>query len=275
MEMETESIKAARSHLSFQEVVEITAAHYHLQNGCYFSNLYRTDAALFTYCSRLADFIWNHIAFVHLAPNQVDEFLLRAARFFNTHKRKPCFYIGPLSSPSPVFLERLLEMGYTNPDTEAWMLYTKDRVVQAQANLELDISCFSPPTDRKTIGNFAYVVEQIWPGYGKPIRYENYHFMPHKDIFHYTAKWEDKIVGIGSLYSSGKFAVLHNIATVPHYSKQGIGSTIVARIVSDALKNQHRYIFLQCEQGGDIEQFYATRGFETFLVRAGMVLQGN
>lgn len=243
-------------------------AHYQLQLGCYFSTFYDTPVARFTFSDAVTDFIWNHACFVRVGEVEAPGFIDSVIKFYESRDRRPCVYTSAETQPL-TFERQLVERGFENKDQEAWMFRVRVPAMGkaiAQSSIE-DVSTVS------SIEQFNGVLAACFPAdYTNAINREFHQFQVHKRVKHFLARIGSEIVGIGSLYIRGQHAVIHNMGTAPSWRQKGVATSVLTHLVNHAEAAGSSDVFLQCLGGGEVEAFYAKRGFETRWRRTGYVL---
>jgi N-acetylglutamate synthase-like GNAT family acetyltransferase len=120
---------------------------------------------------------------------------------------------------------------------------------------------------------FAHILTKCFhQDYGDAIHREFNQFQVHKRVTHLLASIDNRVVGIGSLYSSMGFGVIHNMGTLPEYRQHGVATAIMSRLATIASESNCHLLYLQCVGESAMEEFYAKLGFVTKLRRWGYVL---
>lgn len=242
--------------------------HYRLQLGCYFTVIYTTNRARFAYCDLVNDFVWNHACFVSTSADKCEAFIDDVVEFYTSRDRLPCVYISPWTHP-PTLVPALEARSFRCLDKEAWMFFNGDLPLR-NSREDLEITAVNG-TDH--LERFVAILTACFPkDYGQAVRREFNQTQVHKKVKHLLATERGQVCGIGSLYWDQGYAVIHNVATLPHCRKQGVATTIVGQLLALTKKEGIETTYLQCVGEGDTEQFYAQLGFQTGLRRLGYVL---
>jgi hypothetical protein len=248
----------------------VEGMHYHLQLGGYFTSTFSTDSFGFAYSDVVNDFIWNHAWLRSVNAKQVEELIKVVISFYNSRKRRPCVYV-PVGAKVPHLLATLNRHGFKNVDKEAWMFYSG-----RYRNNKLDRSDLKivRVTNERTLRHFIKVLRECFPrDYGNAVRREFQQFQIHKTVLHLIAFSQGKAVGIGSLYTSDRYSVIHNMGTVTSRRNQGIADAVLHNLVLEFQKTRGSLLYLQSLGEGPVEDFYAKRGFETRWRRSGYLLE--
>jgi len=83
----------------------------------------------------------------------------------------------------------------------------------------------------------------------------------HKQFKHFMAKREGRVVAVASLFLNSEIAGLYNLAVLPEYRKQGIGTALHYARLSEAKKMGYQYATLQATPMA--AALDASLGFET------------
>ncbi len=256
----------AKARASVPNIAVAERLHYELQLGCYFSIVYDTTEARYAYCDLVDDFIWNHALSNNTPDDKCGDFIASVLSFFHTRGRRPCVYVSERTRPT--FLGgQLHEAGFEVLDTELWMFHCRERPV-SPASRDLVVAQVN---NDATLAAFVAILGQCFKAnYTAAVKREFHQYQPHKTVEHVIATAGGTVMGIGSLYTATGHSVIHNVATLPAYRKQGVGTAILDHLSGISLGSGDRILYLQCEAG--MEAFYAARGFRTELCRYGYVL---
>lgn len=244
--------------------------HYHLQLGCYFSQVYATQEAEFTYCDLVDDFIWNH-AYLTAPARRGSELLSEVTKFYISRERRPCVYVQSIPREAPL-IAALNDHGFKQLDSEAWMVH-EGPWISDRANTALSVRQVGSEAD---IIEFRDILAQCFPAdYGTAVLREYRQYQAHKSVCHLLGTFHSAPVAIGSLYQSGEYAIIHNMATAPDFRNQGIATAIMCALVKRAADVGITMLFLQCLGHSAVEEFYSRLGFRTRVRRLGFVLEGG
>lgn len=253
------------SSLDLKKIIEM---HYRLQYGCFFHNVYKQNNKVFTYNDLMESFIWNHI---YCDNNEFDleELLNETKTYFLTRDRKPCLYID--DSYKLLFDGELNNQQFHCLDNEAWMHYDFNKKQTA------DDKCYDigKVLSYEALIDFCVVCSECFDSqHSDAIIREYRQYQPHKRVEHFVLKLDDQTVSIASIYSSGNYFYIHNVATTERYRKRGLAGNLMRYLlryinsISDS-----PCVILQCDGGGDTEEFYRNLGFTNIHRRWGYVYE--
>lgn len=243
--------------------------HYFLQSGCFFETVIHTSNEIFAYNDVMNCFIWNHV-FPYGDIEDAEEFIIRAERFLQTRKRKPCIYLDETDYSQKV-LSLLSSRGYTLLDEEAWMRYT-DRLQLSSNDNYAELKMIRV-ADENMLDVFMSICSECFdPEYSQAINREYLRFQPHKDYEHYVFFYKSAPVSIGSFYYLDNRFIIHNVGVKEVFRKSGIGKETVKNLINNIYSfNDKADIILQCDGGGFAERMYSEVGFVPFYRRWGYV----
>ena len=141
-------------------------------------------------------------------------------------------------------------------DTSSWKINPKLIVRRVQNEREMDVFSHGQAS------GFA----------GKPADYDRWHpwlrSANHRNIksnnqSFYVGHLDGKAVGTALLVLTSGLGGIYAVTTLPEYRKQGIGSSLMARAIIDALTQNHDQITLQVAGGSYAETLYEKLGFVT------------
>ena len=114
-----------------QDLSNIIRHHYHLQYGCFFSELVDTHSALYSFNDVMECFIWNHV-FPYKNGCDLKHLIVDSERYFLTRARKPCVYLDEYNNKQEN-VEVLSQAGYKCVDNEAWLIYPYNKAMDVSA----------------------------------------------------------------------------------------------------------------------------------------------
>lgn len=260
----------------------IENAHYQLQNNIYFSEMKKIDGALLLLSDKIEDFFWNYAAEINIKEENVNELIKMIIDFYSSNNRDPAIYITPSTRPLNL-QEYLKELGFELQFSDAWMFYNNN---QKKKNQKSSIFNIKEVKNKDEIELFVKIFNEVYGGtptddepygglpsyYGEALQESFLKSHQNKIVNNYIAYLDNKVVGIGSLISTKKYAGIYNVGTIPEFRKKGVGTAISMKAIDDSIKQNIEILFLQTEKGSYVEQFYTNLGFSTRFYGEGYVL---
>lgn len=254
--------------MSSSDIKKIIEMHYRLQYGCFFQNVYKHNDKIFTYNDLMDSFIWNHIYCESSEPD-FEELLNEAKAYFLSRNRKPCLY---LDDQHKLLLDgKFNNIEFQCLDNEAWMYYNFNRKPTADDKF-YDIE---KVIAYDTLMDFCAICSECFDSQHSDAIIREYHqYQPHKKIEHFVLKLDGWIVSIASIYSSGNYFYIHNVATTERYRKRGIAGNLMRYLLKHIYSiSDSACVVLQCDGGGSTEEFYKNLGFKNIHRRWGYVYE--
>lgn len=117
--------------------------------------------------------------------------------------------------------------------------------------MEVDVKQDCTGVDWKTVSN---ILECVGMAFHEPALHRRAFEASHTTVFIYHA---DRLIGFGRAISDGAYqAAIYDVAVLPEFQGQGIGSTIMTAILH---RISHCNVILYASPGK--EQFYQSHGF--------------
>lgn len=249
-----------------QDLSNIIRHHYHLQYGCFFSELVDTHSALYSFNDVMECFIWNHV-FPYKNDCDLKHLIVDSERYFLTRARKPCVYLDEYNNKQEN-VEVLSQAGYKCVDNEAWLIYPYNKA--------MDVSAVTlNPVEINQLGllnEFCVICSECFgEQYSIAIEREYSRFQVHKKVSHFVFTKDNVVVGIGSLYSYGEYVFIHNVGVKEQYRRKGYARDLMQHLINEAFRigSDNTKLILQCDGGGFIEEMYLKLGFENLYRRWG------
>ena len=95
------------------------------------------------------------------------------------------------------------------------------------------------------------------------LRAANHRNLNRDDQAFYIGYMNDNPVGTALIVRTGNLAGIYAVATIPNFRKQGVGSSVMSRAISDARSMDSEAITLQVVEGSYAESLYKKLGFKT------------
>ena len=253
----------------------LISLHYKLQHGCFFSDLYYDERALFAYNDIMDCFIWNHVFPYNLNSN-LEEVIADSERFLNSRQKNACIYLDNATN-TETNKQILQASGYELVDIEAWMMYVPGSTQEETKKEEyLRMKCVA---DEEELDKFLEICTECFDNtYSMAIKREFNRYQVDKEVEHYLFYDENAyIVGIASIYSNKDSYFIHNVGVSQKHRKQGYGTSITNLLLYEITNknNSNVKIVLQCDGETYKETMYKKIGFQNIYRRFGYLKNEN
>lgn len=240
--------------------------------GGFFTALYRDSGWIGGYSKDIDDFFWNMVVPVRKDP---DTGISEVREFFDSLDREPTLY-GEKEWIEDFMEEKGID-GLEVRFVDAWMRFEGEF---EEASDEFD---YVNVSSRGEKDSFVEIFAEAFGGDGDDEPYgglgEGYHKGVMKTLNgvfgadeceNIIVEKDGKFLGIGTLAIKGDVAFIYNIATLPNYQGEGVGTAATRKILELVEDEAVEEIVLQTEAGSTVEDFYKDIGFKTFMRMKGL-----
>lgn len=214
----------------------------------------------------------NHACLLRTLPEKADDLIAQVIDYYQSKELPPTIFISPACTPDDL-PQRLLRHGFTQQETEAWLVY--ENISTATAPRLSDKVPIKPIT-KDEVSIFVDVfmksfelspelaesmIEVIEPSVGLP------------GMYHYLGYLDDEPVGTFSLLCYKEFGILGSAGVIPHKRRRMVVANLLIGAGVQAQSNGVDTLMLQTTGGAVFERLLRISGFKKVFSRTSYTLE--
>lgn len=251
---------------------QLLDTHVTLQLGTYFDRITELKCgAKFASSDTIKDFYWNYAYNIEASADNLPNVINEIRNFCDSISRACVLY----TIKQEASLNILDTLAIKDSEEELWMIYDSPSAPEIKNN-DLKITTITnsqPSEDVLDVFKDAYGSGPVdAPGYtGLPDEYIDAmeRCMPKKEgvkVAHFIGKLQDRNVSISSVFYRPPYAGLYNVGTIHDARRIGCAWDISTAAINHAIEAGCSTIFLQTQDGSEVEALYKKMGFRRGFV---------
>jgi GNAT superfamily N-acetyltransferase len=207
---------------------------------------------------------YNHATRIRVAEPEASRLIEDVIQYYQSMNVRACFMLYPTTLPAS-FADSLLKTNFKLIDEEQAMIF-KRGTSNSKINSDVQIA----EIGSAQLGMWTRVLMR---GYGLPESFQGAvqemftKVSCHDGHRFYQATFNDNPVGSCLLYWSNDTATIYTVATIPEFTRKGVGTTLIKRAIADSSKLGCDILYLLVEKGSETERLYEKLGFEPVFTR--------
>lgn len=244
-------------------------AHYIMQLGSYFTELTDRSGVRFAYTQHLTDVWYNQAYGIDPKCDRIDVVLETIEQYHRQRDRIPCVYVSPAAPPG---LEPALgDAGYEIFEREAWMFFPELGGRQHINNSEITVRRVESQDD---VDDFRKVYRLGLPGpevesYLDACLEGRRYQPPLVQVDFFLADLADRPIGMLTLVTTGVYAGIYAVATLPEFRRLGAAAALNRVAVKTAHERGCHHVYLQTVEGELAETVFRQLGYAPLFTRVG------
>ena len=212
----------------------------------------------------------NHACLLRTSPEKADDLIAQVVDYYQSKKLPPTIFISPACTPIDL-PQRLLQHGFTQQETEAWLVYDLIRNTIPRPAANIPVKQITPAEVPTFVDVFMRAFElppelaggmaqMIAPSLGLP------------GVYHYLAYLDDEPVGTYSLICYQGFGILGSAGVIPNKRGKRIVFNLSVEAIRQAKEDGVDTLVLQTSAGFLLERLLRIYGFKKVFSRTSYTL---
>ena len=245
--------------------------HFNCLQGTYFSEIINRKDYVILLSDLVEDSYYNYIA---QTQGDINLILKETKDLFLQRNRKQAIYITPCSNLYDK--EDTLPKEFASWATDAWMILTDESYYQGfkiPEEIIIEDVQYSQKEEYVKTFHLSYAGDNPDDPYANLPEYYSKSLLrsfdaknPNFKIYYVWAKYQNKIIGVASMYSDGITAGVYGLGTIEKYRKLGIGASLMKFLYEKAVAENISVLMLQTEYKSYVEKWYTKMGFNTVFL---------